>query len=85
MLWLRNNTSTLTSQLVDSIAVILITHFYANALPIDPKLSIGVQLMSFIVSSYLFKMTFALVDTIPLYLLVKYLRSYLQIEDELCE
>ena len=34
MLWLRNNLSTMTSQLVDSTAVILITHFYAQALPI---------------------------------------------------
>ena len=33
MLWLRNNVSTLISQLVDTIAVILITHFYANGLP----------------------------------------------------
>ena len=33
-LWLRNNGSTLVSQLVDTTAVILITHFYANALPI---------------------------------------------------
>ena len=34
-LWLRNNGSTLISQLVDTIAVILITHYYAHALPID--------------------------------------------------
>jgi len=35
-LWLRNNLSTMTSQLVDSVAVILITYYYANALPIEP-------------------------------------------------
>ena len=35
-LWLRNNGSTLISQMVDTVAVILITHFYAKALPIAP-------------------------------------------------
>ena len=29
-LWLRNNASTMTSQIVDTTAVILITHFYAS-------------------------------------------------------
>ena len=37
-LWLRNNGSTLISQLVDTVAVILITHFYAHALPIPADL-----------------------------------------------
>ena len=82
-LWLRNNVSTLVSQLIDSIAVILITHFYANALPMDPGVSISSALMMFIVSSYLFKLIFALLDTIPIYISVKFLRSYLKIEDEL--
>ncbi len=83
MLWLRNNGSTLTSQLVDSVAVILITHFYAHALPIDPADDLVIVLWSFILSSYLFKFCFALFDTIPIYILVPYLRRYLQIEDEL--
>jgi uncharacterized integral membrane protein (TIGR00697 family) len=34
-LWLRNNGSTLVSQLVDTTSVILITHFLANGIPID--------------------------------------------------
>ena len=33
-LWLRNNGSTLVSQLVDTTSVILITHFLANGIPI---------------------------------------------------
>lgn len=79
-LWLRNNASTLVSQLVDSIAVILITHFYANALPIQEGVSISYALFTFIISSYLFKFVFALIDTIPMYLCVHYLRIYLGLE-----
>jgi uncharacterized PurR-regulated membrane protein YhhQ (DUF165 family) len=82
-LWLRNNLSTLTSQLVDSIAVILITYFYANALPINNEYSIPAQLFFFVLSSYLFKVIFALLDTIPFYDGTKFLRKYLAIEDEL--
>lgn len=81
-LWLRNNGSTLVSQLVDSTAVILITYFYANALPMKDTISVGKQLFYFILSSYLFKMVCALLDTIPFYYGTKWLRNYLQIEDE---
>lgn len=83
MLWLRNNVSTLTSQMIDSVAVILITHYYANALPIQPEVAIGFQLLMFILSSYLFKLFFALFDTIPIYIAVYYLKRFLKIEDEL--
>jgi len=83
MLWLRNNVSTMTSQLIDSVAVILITHYYAHALPIKDGANVTVALLSFIVSSYLFKFFFALLDTIPVYLSVKWLRKYLNVEDEL--
>lgn len=81
-LWLRNNVSTLTSQLVDSVAVILITYYYANALPMQEGTSISLQLFFFILSSYLFKVVFALIDTVPFYIGTKYLRKYLQVEDE---
>ncbi|PHR32787.1 MAG: transporter [Fluviicola sp.] len=82
-LWLRNNVSTLTSQLIDSTAVILITYFYANALPMKEGVSVGYQLMMFVLSSYAFKVIFALVDTLPIYYAVRKLRPFLQIEDEL--
>ena len=82
-LWLRNNLSTATSQLIDSIAVILITHYYAHALPIAEGAVVSTALISFILSSYLFKFVFALLDTIPMYLSVRFLRRYLQVEDEL--
>ncbi len=79
-LWLRNNASTLVSQLVDTTAVILITHFYANALPIDKDAELWPQLLVFIASGYVFKLTVALLDTGPLYLAVKRLRPYLGLQ-----
>lgn len=82
-LWLRNNVSTITSQMIDSVAVILITHYYANALPIGTSDNVGYMLLMFILSSYLFKLLFALFDTIPIYISVHYLRKYLRIEDEI--
>ena len=76
-LWLRNNASTMVSQIVDTTAVILVTHFYANALPIDATLPIWPQLMVYIASGYVFKLMIAAIDTGPLYLAVAYLRPYL--------
>ncbi|MEM7623459.1 MAG: queuosine precursor transporter, partial [Planctomycetota bacterium] len=66
-LWLRNNGSTVDSQLVDTTAVILITHYYAHALPISKEHPVVPQLMLFIASGYAFKLIAALVDTIPFY------------------
>lgn len=82
-LWLRNNVSTMTSQMIDSIAVILITHYYAGALPIPDGTPVFTALFYFILSSYLFKFTFALLDTGPIYITVRYLRKYLNVKDEL--
>jgi queuosine precursor transporter len=79
-LWLRNNGSTLVSQLVDSTAVILITYFYANALPgIDQALPIWPQLMVFIITSYAFKVVIALFDTIPFYIGSHHLARFLRL------
>lgn len=80
-LWLRNNGSTLVSQLVDTVAVILITHYYAGALPVDPASPIGPQLRVFIASGYVFKLVTALLDTGPFYFAVAKLRPYLQLEE----
>ncbi|MDJ0785803.1 MAG: queuosine precursor transporter [Myxococcota bacterium] len=79
-LWLRNNGSTLVSQFVDSFAVITVTHYWANGLPIDPAQPIWGQLWVFILSGYVFKLVTALVDTIPFYVGVHYLSRYLQID-----
>lgn len=79
-LWLRNNVSTLSSQMVDSVAVILITHYYANALPINNSEKLVPQLIVFILSAYVFKMIVALLDTIPFYIGVRVLSKYLNID-----
>jgi len=64
-LWIRNNGSTLISQLVDTTAVILITHYYARALPVDEDQGVARQLLVFIATGYAFKLVAALVDTLP--------------------
>ena len=66
-LWLRNNGSTLISQLVDTTAVILITHYYAQALPVADDAALGPQLAAFIATGYVFKVIMAALDTIPFY------------------
>ena len=81
-LWLRNNGSTLVSQLVDTTAVILITHFYAHALPVKPDKPIWPQLAAFIGTAYVFKALVALIDTAPFYVGVAWLSRYLQIDPQ---
>jgi uncharacterized PurR-regulated membrane protein YhhQ (DUF165 family) len=77
-LWLRNNGSTLVSQLVDSVAVILITYFFARALPEDESRPLWPQLWIFIATGYVFKAVAALADTVPFYIgtvkLARYMR-----------
>lgn len=79
-LWLRNNGSTLTSQMVDSLAVILITYFFTNAISITPGETVAHGLLILILSNYFFKMIAALVDTLPFYLGTKLLSRYLEID-----
>ncbi len=80
LLWVRNNGSTMISQLVDSTAVILITHYYAHALPIDPEQPLARQLALFIGTGYAFKFGVAAIDTVPFYLGVRWLSDYLEID-----
>ncbi len=75
-LWLRNNGSTLVSQLVDSTAVIFIT-FWASFASGDRTLA---AMFSLVGGCYLFKVAVAAVDTIPFYFGVHWLRRYLQID-----
>ena len=79
-LWLRNNGSTLTSQMVDSVSVVLITFFFTNAIHVPDGFTAGGFLVVLIVSSYVFKMVAALLDTIPFYIGVRYLTTYLNID-----
>lgn len=80
-LWLRNNGSTMISQLVDTTAVILITESM-GALPdlSGDRLSRPMELLVFIGTGYAFKFVVALLDTIPFYLGVRYLGRWLQID-----
>lgn len=79
-LWLRNNGSTMVSQLVDTFAVITITHFYARALPISDAANPWPELWLFIGTGYAFKFVAALLDTPVIYLAVKVLSPYLRID-----
>ena len=74
-LWIRNNFSTLLSQMVDSVMVISVT-FGAAYLRGDISFDAVLVLVG---SNYLFKAVVALLDTGPLYLAVHYLRRYLQL------
>ena len=66
-LWLRNNGSTLASQLVDAIAVTLVTHYLSHALPIDDAAALWPQLLTFIAASYVFKMATALLTELAVF------------------
>lgn len=80
-LWLRNNGSTLLSQLVDTVAVILISHFYARSLPPPAEgATLTQHLLLLIATGYLFKVAAALLDTIPFYLAVSWLKGYLEFD-----
>ncbi|MEZ6192744.1 MAG: queuosine precursor transporter [Phycisphaerales bacterium] len=80
-LWLRNNGSTMVSQMVDTVAVILVTHFYAHALPLPPEgRSLALHLSLFIATGYAFKFVAALLDTPVIYVAVYFLKDYLRID-----
>ncbi|MFG0256832.1 MAG: queuosine precursor transporter [Phycisphaerales bacterium JB043] len=66
-LWLRNNGSTIVSQLVDTTSVILITYFFTDALRLSEDASVAWQLAVLIGAGYVFKLLVALVDTLPFY------------------
>lgn len=76
-LWLRNNGSTIVSQGVDSVTVILVT-FGAVILAGDMAWSVVFGLM---LSNYMFKLFSALADTPIIYGLVHVLRPYLGINN----
>lgn len=74
-LWIRNNFSTLISQMVDSVMVVTVTFgavFYRGEMAFE-------TLILLVGSNYAFKAIAALIDTVPLYLLVHWLRSFLQL------
>ncbi len=79
-LWLRNNGSTLTSQLIDSLSVVLITYYGAKIIDVPEGYSITRYLTILILSNYFFKMTSALVDTVPFYIGVRIFSKFLDID-----
>ncbi|MFW5687669.1 MAG: queuosine precursor transporter [Bacteroidota bacterium] len=72
-LWLRNNASTMVSQLVDSTAIITILYLSGNLGGSITSLSAVVIL---ILNSYLFKFFAALLDTPIIYAVVAWLRDF---------
>lgn len=72
-LWLRNNASTLFSQLVDSTAILMILYFAGN---LGENITNLGAVFILIINSYLFKFFFALFDTPLFYIGVKLLKDF---------
>lgn len=72
-LWLRNNGSTMISQLVDSTAILSILYFAGN---LGDAVTTAGALIILIFNSYIFKFFAALLDTPLIYACVHYLRDY---------
>ena len=75
-LWIRNNFSTLLSQMVDSIMVVTVT--FGAAFLRDEITLHAIAIL--VISNYLFKASIALLDTGPLYLAIHYLKNYLKLD-----
>jgi len=76
-LWLRNNGSTMVSQAVDSVTVIMVTFgavIFAGGMSLQAVLVL-------MLSNYAFKLVSALIDTPLIYLAVHRLRPYLGLEN----
>ena len=74
-LWLRNNFSTLISQMVDSFMVITVTF---GAVYLAGGITLA-EMFALMVGSYGFKMAVALLDTLPFYWLTARFRRYLEL------
>ena len=72
-LWLRNNASTMFSQLVDSTAILMILYFAGN---LGANVNSLGAVFILILNSYLFKFFFALFDTPLFYLGVKLFQDF---------
>lgn len=76
-LWLRNNGSTMVSQLIDSIAILSILYIAGN---LGESVNGLGALIILIINSYLFKFLFALIDTPFFYGLTYFFERYLTLE-----
>lgn len=80
-LWLRNNGSTIVSQAVDTVAVILITYQVGGLdFMIDDQTHVPTMLVTLIFTGYVFKLIVAMLDTPVIYLAVAVLRKYLRLD-----
>lgn len=80
-LWLRNNGSTMVSQAVDTVAVILITYEVGGLNEmIDEQTHVPSLLITLILTGYVFKFLIAALDTPVIYLAVAVLRNYLRLD-----
>lgn len=68
-LWLRNNSSTIISQLIDTFVFMMIAFYH-----ITPKFTLTF-IISLAIPYYLFKILFAIIDTPFVYIGVKWLKS----------
>ncbi|WP_120170427.1 queuosine precursor transporter [Thermohalobacter berrensis] len=68
-LWIRNNLSTLVSQMIDTIIFIVVA-FYGT----------GTPLMSIIIGQYTIKLIIAICDTPLVYILVNFVKRYINFE-----
>jgi len=77
-LWLRNNASTIVSQLIDTVVFMFIALYYIPGLPqilnTSPKFNIA-YLFTLIIPYYLLKVVVALADTPFIYALVWWLKK----------
>ena len=81
-LWIRNNGSTMVSQLIDTSAVILITHFLTYSIPLPQDKSEFMGLLTLIFYAYLFKFIAAVIDTPIFYLAVRFFKKFLNERNE---
>ncbi len=72
-LWLRNNASTMVSQLVDSTAIMSILYLSGN---LGDSVTGVSALLILILNAYVFKFFAALIDTPIIYLLVRWLKNF---------
>lgn len=72
-LWLRNNVSTMFSQLIDSTAILTILFLFGN---LGENINTVGALVLLILNSYLFKFLFAIIDTPIVYAFVHFFKDY---------
>tara|TARA_B100000674_G_scaffold76121_1_gene52934 strand:+ start:1993 stop:2757 length:765 start_codon:yes stop_codon:yes gene_type:complete len=76
-LWLRNNFSTISSQLIDTFLIL----FLLMALTPAEGLENINDVWRLFKNGFLFKISIAAIDTIPLYIIVRKMRSYFKLKE----